>query len=86
MTDNARARLSAYMTHESDQDQAEFDTRVDAAITEATAKLQAKNKELAGRVSELDKALRAANQLNQVTCANCYQEQTHCSLCHTDLA
>jgi len=47
MTDNARARLSAYMTHESDQDQAEFDTRVDAAITEATKDLQAKLAEVA---------------------------------------
>ena len=34
---SARARLDAYMAHESDADQAEFAARVDAVVAEAVA-------------------------------------------------
>ncbi|WP_037805017.1 hypothetical protein [Streptomyces sp. NRRL F-5135] len=45
---SARARLSAYMAHKSDADQAEFERRVDAVVAEATETLRA-------RVAELEK-------------------------------
>ncbi|MEC4016047.1 hypothetical protein [Streptomyces sp. H27-D2] len=44
MTDapiTARARLSAYMAHESDADGAEFEQRVDAVVAEETERLRA---------------------------------------------
>ncbi|MER8002944.1 hypothetical protein [Streptomyces sp. NPDC095613] len=49
----ARARLSAYMSHESDADQAEFEQRVDAVVAEATAALQARIAELEAASSRL---------------------------------
>jgi hypothetical protein len=41
---------------------------------------------LVQRCEYLAENLRAANQLNQVTCPNCDTVQTHCNTCNNDLA
>ncbi|MFJ9799894.1 hypothetical protein [Streptomyces sp. NPDC101145] len=44
------------------------------------------NNALLQRCEHLADNLRAANQLNQVTCPNCDTIQTHCNTCYNDLA
>lgn len=60
---SARARMDAYMVHESDADQAEFTARVHAVVAEARARfVEELAEELGGYCPECDACISIARE------------------------